>query len=84
MRAVSREKRKLKGEWFDLYKVYENKDEADIEAKKLRAKKNLLVRVMRDYYWTNNTKYYLYTKPIDKGVSSVNFFDNLFEKYEKW
>lgn len=84
MKAVSREKRKFKGEWFDLYKVYKSKEEADKKAKELRAKKTLLVRVVRDYYWTDNTKYYLYTRKNDKGISVINYFDNLFDKHDRW
>jgi len=84
MRAVQREKRTFKGEEFDLYKIYKTKEAADKQAKKLRAKKTLLVRVVRDYYWTDNTKYYLYTRKNDKGISSINFFDNLFDKHDRW
>ncbi len=79
MRAVGREQRKFKGLMFDLYKKYKTKEQADKKAKELRAKKTLLVRVVRDYYWTDNTTYYLYTRPIKKSFSTVNFFDNLFD-----
>lgn len=84
MRAVTREKRIFKGEEFDLYKVYKTKEAADKQAKKFRAKKTLLVRVVRDYYWTDNTKYYLYTRKNDRGISAINYFDNLFDKHDRW
>tara|TARA_A100001201_G_scaffold83326_1_gene73916 strand:+ start:152 stop:406 length:255 start_codon:yes stop_codon:yes gene_type:complete len=84
MRPVTREKRKFKGELFDLYKVYKTREEANKKAKELRKKKTLFVRVVRDYYWTKNTKYYLYTSPISRSISSVNYFDNLFDKHDRW
>ena len=80
MRAVSRDKRKFKGIMFDLYKEYKTKEAADKKARELRDKKTLLVRVVRDYYWRDsNPVYYLYTRPIEKSVNTVNFFDNLFD-----
>tara|TARA_B100000287_G_C20410210_1_gene693272 strand:+ start:463 stop:711 length:249 start_codon:yes stop_codon:yes gene_type:complete len=78
MKAVSRDKRKMKGIWFDLYGEYKTKEEANKKAKEIRSQKKHLVRVVRDYYWTDNTKYYLYTKEIEKR-RGINFFDNLFD-----
>lgn len=78
MKAVSREKRKMKGIWFDLYGEYKTKEQANKEAKILRSKKTHLVRVVRDYYWTDNTTYYIYIKKIEQR-RGINFFDNLFD-----
>ena len=65
---------------FELYKEYKKKEDADKKAKQLRDEKTLLVRVVRDYYWRDsNPIYYLYTRPIEKSVSTVNYFDNLFD-----
>ena len=78
-----RTKRKFADGDFDLYEVYKTKEEAQLVAKKLRKSKDLAVRVLRDFWWTNNPVYSVYTKPYEKKLSSVNFFDNLFERPTK-
>ena len=77
---VDRTRRKFKGIYFNLYKEYNSKDEANKQAKELRKDKSLLVRVVRDYYWTNNTTYYLYTSKIETRYGAINFFNNLFDE----
>ena len=82
MRAVGRDRRKFKGLMFDLYNEYKTKDKAEKQAKKLRSKKTLFVRVVRDYYWRDaNPIYYVYTRPIEKSVNKINYFDNLLEQW---
>ena len=78
-----RTKRKFADGDFDLYEVCKTKQEAQLVAKKLRKGKDLAVRVLKDFWWTTNPVYSVYTKPYEKTLSSVNFFDNLFEKPTK-
>jgi len=81
---VDRNKRKFKGVEFDLYKEFSTKEEANKVAKELRKDRTLLVRVVRDYYWTDNTTYYVYTSEFEKKFGQINFFNNLFEPNEKY
>ena len=79
---VDRTKRKFKGGEFDLYGEYKTKEEARKIAKDLRKDKTKMVRVVRDYYWTDNTTYYVYTSPYETRYGQIDFFNNLFEPNE--
>lgn len=81
---VDRSKRKFKGGVFDLHSEHNNKEEAKLVAKELRKSKTKMVRVVRDYYWTDNTTYYVYTSPYEKRYGQVDFFNNLFEPFESY
>jgi hypothetical protein len=78
-----RTKRKFSDGEFDLYKDYKTKEKANEVAKELRKGGDLAVRVLKDFWWTKTPIYCVYTKPYEKTLSSVNFFDNLFEKPTK-
>ena len=61
----------MKGIWFDLYGEYKTKEQANKEAKILRSKKTHLVRVVRDYYWTDNTTYSSWVEKNSSGVKQI-------------
>ena len=79
-RLKDRSKRKFVDGEFELYKEYRIKEDANEVAKTLRKGKDLSVRVLKDFWWTSKPMYCIYTKPYEQKLSSVNFFDNLFEK----
>mgnify|MGYP001429217298 FL=1 len=78
-----RTKRKFADGEFDLHKEYKTKEEAQEVAKELRKAGDLAVRVLRDFWWKKTPIYCVYTKPYEKTLSSINYFDNLFEKPTK-
>ena len=68
---------------FNLHKEFKTKEEAKMVAKELRKGGDLAVRVLKDFWWTKTPTYCVYTKPYEKTLSSVNYFDNLFERPTK-